>query len=191
MLKHFHQRHGARRFRRGWTLVEFLVASAAGLVVMSSLMTVIGFSMRNFKAAGNYGELNQASRFALDNINRDARSAAAVFSYTAGTNALITAITFTNNDTSTINYTYDSTAGTLTRVKSLGATSSTRVLLTGCDALVFSIYKGVPGNNLTFSPATTPAEVKMVYVDWKCSRTIDNAKENTESVQTAQIAIRN
>jgi hypothetical protein len=39
--------------------------------------------------------------------------------------------------------------------------------------------------------ASTPSQVKLISVSWRCSRTILGAKVNTESVQTAQICIRN
>jgi len=180
-----------RRNSSAWTLVEMMVAIAASMLIMGSIMTVMVFTMRSFRAIGNYGELNQSSRYALDLMNRDIRNAAGVSSYTTATNGSITAITLTNTDASTISYNWDPTATTVSYVYARGGSSVSKVLLTNCDAFAVSLYKRTPGANLTFVAATNASEAKIIYMDWKCSRLIGGSKQNTESVQTAQITLRN
>ena len=193
MLKTFHQDKDRCRHGRGWTLVELLVAVAASMLIMASIMTIMVFTMRSFRAVGNYGELNQQSRYALDLMNRDIRNASGVWSYVTATNGTVTAITLTNSiDQSLIDYTWDSTATTVTYTYTpRSGTASSKVLLTNCDAFAVTLLMRTASTNLTFTVATNGSDVKMIYMDWKCSRYIGGSKQNTESVQTAQIVLRN
>jgi len=175
-----------------------VITVAISTIVMASLMAMMLFSVKTFKAIGNYGELNQTSRYTLDMMNRDFQNAAKVV---AGNSS---SVTLTNNDGDGFSYSYNSNATTLTRYfTNLSGSVETKVLLTNCDAFSFNFYTRVPTNNI---PANLPTnacgpffipvgsditETKLINVDWKCSRTIQGAKANTESVQTAQIAIRN
>src|SRR5437016_4720868 len=106
MLKRsFHSRTRASRLScRGWTLVEMVIAGAISTVIMASLMTVMLFALKNFMAIGNYGELNQGSRYTLDLMNRDIRQATQL---TAGSTYNIT---MTNSDGDKFSYNYDPTA---------------------------------------------------------------------------------
>ena len=85
-----------------------------------------------------------------------------------------------------ISYKWD---GTNNFTRTLNGSST--VMLTGCDALAFKGYQRNPTNNFQFVPASTVATTKLISVSWRCSRQILGAKLNTESVQTAQICIRN
>ena len=66
------------------------------------------------------------------------------------------------------------------------------VLLTGCDSLEFQIYQRTPppGTN-SFYLATDAAQCKLVDMKWRCSRSLLDKVVNTETVQTAQVVIRN
>jgi type II secretory pathway pseudopilin PulG len=196
MLNPFvHSRHQVPRCDRGgWTLMEMMITVAISTIVMASLMTVMLFATKDFKAMANYAELNQSSRYALDVMNRDFQNASRVVAGDSDS------ITLTNSDGDRFSYAYDSTATTLTRYfTNSDGDIYTKVLLTNCDALAFSFFMRVPTNAIptnSYGPFFIPVgadktETKLVNVDWKCSRTIQGAKANTESVQTAQIAIRN
>ena len=64
-------------------------------------------------------------------------------------------------------------------------------LLTGCDALTFTIAQRTPKDgSYEVYPAATPATAKVVNVSWNCSRLVLGRKANTENVQTARIVIR-
>ncbi len=64
-------------------------------------------------------------------------------------------------------------------------------LLTGCDALTFTIAQRTPKDGTyELFPTATPATAKVVNIAWNCSRTILGRKANTENVQTARIVIR-
>jgi hypothetical protein len=132
---------------------------------------------------GNYGDLDRASRNALDILSRDVRQSRALTAYTPKQ------ISIEANDNSTLTYTWNSSNGRFTR-QSGGATT---VLLEQCDYLNFNIYQRNPSNNWSWYPVTSNqlSTAKLIDVSWKCSRKILGQKVNTESVQTAKIVIRN
>lgn len=190
MLRNCRPQFPHDRASTGFTLVELLVAVAAGMLVMASLMMILFYAARSFMAVGNYADMNRTSRNALDIMNRDIRNAAAVSSYVT-TNGVITSMTFTNLDKSTITYLWNSNATTFTRAYTVSGSTLSRVLLTNCDSFAFSVFTRTPSSDLSFSVATNASQVKIVYVDWKCSRQLMGGKGNTESIQTAQITLRN
>jgi hypothetical protein len=71
------------------------------------------------------------------------------------------------------------------------ATPTVTTFLTNCDYFQFDFYQRNPSNNFAFYPTTNIVEIKMIDVDWRCSRQIEGVKINTESIQTARITIRN
>ncbi len=188
------QQTGNRRRPGGWTLMEILVASAVGTIVMGSLMAVLVFSTRSFIAVANYGILNQSSRFALDMMNRDIRNASQIDANSTTNRLIMTSLTGDK-----FSYVYDPSTGTLTRNFTNSAnTVTTSVLLTNCDVFTFTYYLKVPAiaPSGSYGPYFTsansaPQNAKLINVDWRCYRTIMGAKQNTESVQTAQITVRN
>lgn len=169
------------QLHRGWTLVELLVALATGTIVLAALVATTTFVSKSLIALGNYSDLNRASRNALDIMSRDVRNAAGLVSY--ATNS----ITLTNLDGTQFSYTYNSSTSQLTRSNNIGTT----VLLTDCKDLYFYTYQKNPTNNFQFTAATTPGQTKLINVSWRCSRSILGAIINSESVQTAEIVIRN
>jgi len=181
-----------RRGSSGWTLVEILVATGIGSIVMGSMMVVLLFSSRSFIAIANYGILNQSSRFALDTLNRDIRNGQGI---TAGSAVYLV---MTNQVGDKFSYVYNSTNSTLTRnFTNSAGTVTISVLLTNCDVFAFTYYKKIPTNPPAglyapyFVTTATAQDAKLINVDWRCFRPIMGAKQNTESVQTAQITIRN
>src|SRR5439155_26404126 len=137
---------------------------------------------RSFAAIGNYVDLDNSSRKAVDVMTKEIRQTAALSGYQ--TNAL----TFTDYDGKPLQYIYDPAEQKLTRVKDAIAT----VLLTGCDNLEFYIYQRTPqpGTN-SFYAASDATQCKLVEMKWRCSRSLLGKQANTETVQTAQVVIRN
>lgn len=167
--------------RRGWTLLETLMAMMGGTIVLGSILTTGNVVSTSMAAICNYNTLSKCSRNTLDVMCRDLRNTAVV---TSLSNSQITLSNSITGDT--INYSWDG-SNVLTRTFDGAKT----VMLTGCDTLFFSGYQRNPLNNMIFLPSSTPAQTKLVSVSWRCSREILGAKINTESIQTAQICIRN
>jgi type II secretory pathway pseudopilin PulG len=174
-----------RRSTLGWTLVEMMVGTGIGSLILIAAAQITMFTARSFIAMGNYNDLDRASRNALDVMSSEIRGARTVGSF--ATNQLV----LTNIDGTVFSYSWDPSTGNVTRQWG----SERRVLLTGCDYLSFDIFQRNPtnGSGLWFpwECTTNPPVTKLVNLSWKCSRQILAAKVNTESVQTAKIVIRN
>lgn len=182
MLKNFPcSSHRRSQLRRGWTLVETMVTMIGGTAVLCSILAT-GSSVSNSMAAiVNYNDLDKYSRNALDTLSRDLRNTSTVSSLDSNQVSVTNALTGDS-----LTYFWDG-SNTLTRTFNGVST----VMLKGCDALNFSGYQRNPTNNFEFVPTDTASEIKLISVSWRCSREILGAKLNTESVQTAQICIRN
>jgi hypothetical protein len=172
-----------RTLRRssGFTLVEVMVATGIGVLVTAVVVTMTIFTSRAFVGLGNYAELGQSSRLAVDILSEDVRQAKVLTSY--ATNRLV----FQDLTNGTFSYTWDPDAQTLTRIYN----GESRVLLTSCSLLTFQISQRTPSNNFAFWPANAATNAKMIGVSWTCSRPILGQPVNTESMQTARIAMRN
>ena len=179
-----------------FTLTEVLVALAIGSLLLAAVVSLSLFGLRSFAALGNYSDLDARSRNALDVMSRDFRQSTGLLSFT--NTMAFKSLLFTNAlENSTTRITYDSNARTLVFAKS-GQPAQTP--LTECDAFDFALYQRTPlvtATNLLFYPATNGAGIldpklcKLITMSWKCSRAIMGAKVNTETVQTAQIILRN
>jgi hypothetical protein len=170
---------------RGFTLVEVLIMSAIATVVIAAVMIFTLFATRSFIALGNYNDLDKTSRNALDRLSREIRQTEGLTAY--ATNQL----TFKDYDGATLVYKWtpptSSAAGRLDRIKN----STTTTLLSQCDFLNFGISQRNPSNGFTFYPTTNLSSVKLIDMNWRCSRKILQLKVNIETVQTAKIVMRN
>jgi hypothetical protein len=181
-----------RKTRRAaaFTLVEASVAVALGTLILAVVAYLSVYSARTFSAMGNYVDLDMHSRNALDVISREVRQATAVID--RGTNSGISYITLTNTDAmTTFKISWIQDAAILTVQKSGQPSKS---VLTGCDNWNVWLYNRAPNlssTNISFNAATNLADCKLVNMSWRCSRSILGTKINTESVQTAQIVLRN
>jgi len=163
------------------TLVELLVSMSIGLIVLAALGTFMVYTARSFAALGNYNDLDQASRLALDVMSRDIRQVKSVSTYSSND------LTFVNYDGTALRYFWDPATRTLRRT----VRGRESVLLTECNYLRFGISQRNPSNNFNFYPPSNTTLTKLVDVSWSCSRDIMQRAVNTEQVQTAKIVIRN
>lgn len=169
------------RAGNAFTLLEVCIALALGVMVTGVLMALTVYTSRTFVALGNYADLDRCSRLAVDTMTADIRQAKVLTSY--ATNHLV----FTDITNGTFSYNWDPDAQTLTRTYN----GESRVLLTRCSSLKFNISQRTPSNDFVFWPADAVTNAKMIHVTWTCSRPILGQPVNTESVQTAKIAMRN
>ena len=164
------------------TLVEIIVAVGIGSIALSTLAAFAFYSARSFAAIGNYVDLDNSSRKTVDLMTKEIRQTAGLSDYK--TNAL----TFADYDGKILQYLYDPAEQKLMRVKDAIST----VLLTGCDSLEFHIYQRTPqpGTN-SFYAATSADQCKLIEMKWRCSRSLLGRRANSETVQTAQVVLRN
>jgi prepilin-type N-terminal cleavage/methylation domain-containing protein len=178
------------RARRGLTLAEVLVATAASGVLLASLMALFMSSLRNFQGLGNYSQLSGQSRYALDCMSKEIRECTQLVG--ASTNMPSPWLELTNSlDGKLYTYTWDSVGQVLTCTKVDSNGTSVRTNLTGCYNWQFSFYQRTPTNNWIFFPTTNQVLCKLINMSWRCSRTILGKPMNTEDMTTAEIVLRN
>jgi len=186
-----------RRSIGAFTLVEVLIASFLSIAVLASMMSLYASGSISFIAMGNYLNMDTKSYRALDLMSREIRNSNILLSY-VNNQSLVLSNNYANNGAGQITtISYDSSAGTLNMRRTAGTNSATTVnLLTNCDQLSFQLYQRTPNTNtfstnVIFFPAASASECKMIQFSWKCSRSVGGYKMNTESVQTAQVVLRN
>ena len=171
-------------------MIELLVAVGIGALVLAVVATLANFGARSFATMVNYSDLDQKSRQAIDIMIREIRQATRV---TGMHTALPTKwLRLTNADLGhTVTFTWTSTNGVVVFEKT---GQPARNLLSDCDAWDFALYTRQPyfiNNSIKFNPATNLSDGKLIDMSWKCSRSLIGQKVNSESVQTAQIVLRN
>jgi prepilin-type N-terminal cleavage/methylation domain-containing protein len=186
----------AEEARRGFTLVEVLISAALAGMVLAMVMGIFNYSGTSFAAMGNYSDLDRNSRKAVDLLSKQIRNSSGLSSFS--TNASGKFLIFTNATAGTqFSLSYDPSSRVLSYRQTGG---HWQTLLTGCDQWDFSLYSKAPKltpTNITFYAATNdagqldPSVCKLVNMTWKCSRNIFGSKRNTETIQTAEIVLRN
>ena len=167
------------------TAIELVVAAGVGCMVLCCMAVVFANSSRSFVALGNYINMDQTSRNALDKMTRDIRMSRDLTNFTSSK------LVFNYVGTTNMTLQYDPSSRKLVQIFQWGANQKTNVLLTECDSLKFSMYKNVALSGGSNATTTVASEGKLVGVAWRCSRTLLGKKFNTEDMQEAQIVIRN
>jgi hypothetical protein len=137
---------------------------------------------------GNYASLENRSTYALDVMSKDIRQTTRLLEYSSSM------LLFTNDlNSGSLKYSYDASARNLTRTKNEGqANQESKVLLTECDQLEFGVFQQnpIPTTFTQVLPTNSLAQTKVIQLHWVCSRTIMQAKINTETVQSAKVVMR-
>ena len=172
-----------------------MFAAAVGSIIVAFVASLWSYSSRSFLTMGNYTDLDAKSRRALDLMSRDLRAATDVTAFQKS--STLKSITISNATAGTqVTYTWSASPRTLVCQK---PGQADQTYLTECDRWDFQLYQRTPqmGGNYVFFPATNSAGdydlsvCKLINMTWKCTRTILGDKVNSESVQTAQVVLRN
>lgn len=177
--------------QRGFTLNELLITFGLTTLLAASFLAANLTLQKTFIAVSNYDDLNNLSRNTLDYMTRDIRNTTSV-----GASSTTTRLTLTNlyggaRIVTTYNWDGSNVIRSCLTITNNTSYSERETLLTSCDYLAFAYYQRNPTNNYSFYPTTAPDQIKLVSVSWHCSREILGSKINTESVQTANVVIRN
>jgi Tfp pilus assembly protein PilW len=170
------------------TLVEMMIGATVSVIFFMALNSFCIFAQRSFGAMGNYAALEQKSSYALDQMSKDIRQTTRLCQYS--TNMLV----FTNDFTFiTVKYNYSPSTRQLVRIKNEGqASQEQRVLLEECDQLEFGVFQQnpIPTTFIQVAPTNGLSLTKVIQLHWVCSRTIMQARLNTETVQSAKVVMR-
>jgi hypothetical protein len=168
--------------RAGVGVMEMVIALGIGSVALLIMASLSNFTARSFAGLANYSDLDRMSRNALDTMSQQIRQTRRLTD--GSTNRLV----FEDSDGGTLQYLYSSDAKTLRRIKT-GEPS--KVLLTNCKQLTFSMYQRNPvAGSYDAYPTAAPATCKLIQLKWTCTRDLRVADANSESVQSAKIVIR-
>ena len=180
--------------RRGFTLVEVMIASSIGLMVLAAALVLWAYASRNCASLVGYLELSSASKHALDRMSQQIRNAKQVSSCSSDKLVLIVP-GGTTADPRTMTYAYDGTDKILRQIYSSSslAPKETKSLLTQCTNFSFSVFQRTPLSNsfLLRTNAWNTNTAKVVQMQWMCIRRITGDKSSIESQVSAKVMIRN
>lgn len=170
---------------QGFTVTEMMVAATVGCVFAGAIAVVFMTSSLGFARMQDYIKMDRASRNALDQMTRNVRraklltgfdSANVVFSYDSAT-----------APATNLAYRYNSSTAALTEEWTSGGTTTTNTLLTGCSNLVFCLYD----HSMAPTTDTSAGHGKVVGVSWTSYGTTPLTHISTETMQQANVVIRN
>jgi hypothetical protein len=136
----------------------------------------------------NYTDMDASSCSALDAMSKDVRQAVLV-SYTTNANSKSLVFQGANNSGKSITITYKWNADT-EHVTCSKTGEEDRVYLTGCKDWNFHLFDRAPSPGYVFNAASSASDCKLVELNWTCRRSI-LGQFDTESIETAQIVLRN
>lgn len=174
--------------RRGFTLVEVMIAAGLGGFVLLGVLSTFLFLGRSGANMRNYNDMESQARKSLELFAEDTRQASSVY-WTSSTS-----LTLTVNSVP-ITYTYNSGAGTFTRTMTVGGSSRSVTLVTGITQFNFLAYTitGVAITDFSTAAARTTANrtTKQVQLSLSAARTATTVTGATNIVLSARYVLRN
>lgn len=139
--------------RAAFTMVEVLVASLIGAVILGGVMSTYIFSVRSFSAVSNYGEIQRNARQAGDFFARDMRAVSGISAYSS-TNITVAIPTSFSNGSVLSNKTVSYWVGqqALYRYELKNGTATTTPLATNVNQITLTLYDSA--GNATVSTST-------------------------------------
>lgn len=169
------------RGARAFTLVEMMVSTALGGLVLVGVLSAFLFFCRTGVRLGYYSDMEAQSRVLFQRFGQDARQASAV-SWGSANSLTLTV------DGTAVTYSYDSANKRFLRTS--GGKAS--VLARGVRDFRFSAY-GLNGAELALatSPGSVGSSTKMVQVDLDLSRNTASMANATAQLVSARYVLRN
>jgi prepilin-type N-terminal cleavage/methylation domain-containing protein len=180
--------------QRGLTLVEVLIATGIGAIMVGIMLALVSYAERSFAVTSSNVDLESKGRFALDKLTRDLRQATAVMS--CDTNLPYKWFIVTNaveGFALTLSWDAETKSVALEKVGPTPDDNRTEKLLGNCERLDFTFCQRAPNigpSDVSFSPASSLADCKLIVLSWTCRQEVIGKLE-TENVQELQIALRN
>lgn len=177
----------ARRPREGgFTLVEVMVASSLGLILLAAVLTTILFLGRSGANVANYADMETEARNALEVFAQDTRQASAIKWNSATSIDLVV-------NSKEITYSYNSGTGEFVRTED----GVSRTLLTGIVSFNYKAYK-INTDDVVLSDLSTAAKrtaasnvTKQIQISLNAVRETTTAATATNTVLSARYILRN
>lgn len=180
--------------QRGLTLIEMLIATGIGAIMILIIVTLTVYAERSFAVTSSHVDLESRSRLTLDKLRSQLDQATAVIAFQ--TNLPVKSLTVTNSlegYTLTLSWDADDRKLTLETIGPTPADDRSETLLRNCDRWDFTLCNRAPvvgPTMVSFNSVSNIADCKLIVMSWSCSQKLIGKME-TENVQEAQIALRN
>lgn len=171
---------------RGLTLVEILVATAVGAIILVGVMTTYIMSVRSFAYIANYDQMHMNGRLAVEYFAKDMRSVTNIVSFPNSSNITViipTGFNATGGVTNSATVTYSTSAGAFYRYDS--RTGNTDKLAANINSINLTLYD-LAGN----SNSVTLANAKGIQLDMHLM-TYVGSKTQSEDILSARYDMRN
>lgn len=177
------------------SLVEMAVTLGVAAIALVILGLLSLYGLRSFTVMGNFADLDERGRLAVDRVSRDLRQATGVLNYKMGPDRKTLVLTNALAGTA-ISYVWDGDTRTLT-CEETG--ESPAVCLSDCESWNPSFFQDQPQTSagLTLLPATNGSGqldlklARVVRMTWQCSRRVTGVPAAIESAPSLQIVLRN
>jgi prepilin-type N-terminal cleavage/methylation domain-containing protein len=180
--------------QRGLTLVEILIATGIGAIMLGIILALVSYAERSFAVTSSHMDLESKGRNALDKLTRELRQATAVIS--CDTNLPFKWFTVTNAAEGfalTLSWDAETKSLALEKVGPTPDDNRREKLLGNCERWDFTFCQRAPSvgpTEVSFNPASNLADCKLIVMSWTCRQELIGKLE-TENVQEMQIALRN
>ncbi len=161
-----------------YTLAEVLIASTIALVVVVIVTGAMLFISQWYLGLGNYLQMNQQSRIALEWIGRDLRMSSAVNNNTE--NEITLTIPGGDGSNRSVRYWWDTEGNRLMRAEG----ADQRVMLNSVRDIQFTFF------NALGIESDRPPDIKMIQLNAELQRRV-RATTNTNYVISARFTMRN
>jgi Tfp pilus assembly protein PilW len=178
----------------GLSLVEMLIATGIGAIMITIIVALTSYAERSFAVTSSHVDLETKGRNALDKLTRELRQATAVIS--CDTNLPFKWFTVTNaveGFALTLSWDAETKIVKLEKVGPTPDDNRSERLLGNCERWDFTFCQRAPSvgpSEVSFSPASSLADCKLIVMSWTCRQELIGKLE-AENVQEMQIALRN
>jgi len=144
--------------QHGFTLAELLIVVAVLGIVLAGVFAIQQQGQQAYLLGSNRVETQQNARVALDLMIRELRSARSITTIASCANSVCTDLTFVDQNGQTVEYALS--GATLNRT--IGGTAT--ALIGGVQSLAMTPYSVYEVSTATYTPTTTPAQVKVIKI---------------------------
>jgi prepilin-type N-terminal cleavage/methylation domain-containing protein len=170
-----------KRSQQAFSLVEMMVVMGLSSMVLIATASIFMFCTRSMASIMNYTDMEAQCRYAMDTMTAEIRQCVTLTSYATND------ITLADANNQPIRYVYYPDLHKVSRIKN----GESKMLLTNCDSLTFSIFQAsVSNGTFSYYPAASPAMCKSIQIKWTCTRSILGNKSDTENIMSAEVVMR-
>lgn len=175
----------SRRTRRGFTMVELMVAATLGTIIMAAVMSAFLFIGRSSIMLRNYADLETQARNAMETFAQDVRMSSAV---TWASETAVTMSVRSGGADLPVRYVYDGSARTFSRTFN----GTTTVLISNIRSFAFSAYSiDTEPVSLASPNAATNTATKQIQIAMETERINPVLALTTNKVISARFVLRN